>query len=73
MGCVSFMNFDGFACEIIFNTFESFRNTIIGFIFLLNILLIYPIRDYFGQAALQKGSDPNRTYRAQLAVLLAVS
>ena len=66
------MNFDGFSCEIVFNTFESFRNTVIAFLFLLNVLLVYPIKDYFGQPALQTPAVAQRTALAQLGVLLGV-
>lgn len=35
-------------------------------------MLIYPIRDYFGQRALQSPESGERTFIAQLAVLLGV-
>lgn len=45
------MNFDGFVCEIVFNTFESFRGTVLAFMTVLSVMLVYPVRAYFAHLA----------------------
>jgi len=51
------MNFDGFVCEILFNTFDSFRLTVVAFMSVLGVSLVYPVRTYFSHL-LTKFDDP---------------
>ena len=45
--CLAFINFDGLTCEIFFNTFNSFRQTMNSVITITPIMATYPLIRFF--------------------------
>lgn len=47
--CTAFMNFDGFVCEIIFNTFNEFIPVMMSMLAVLPLFLTFPTFHYFSR------------------------
>lgn len=73
--CLAFMNFDGFLCEILFNLFDSFKNSSVVFILVMNAMLVFPIRAYFRSAKLRVANarDKDMVRLAFYALLFTVT
>jgi hypothetical protein len=45
--CLNFINFDGLTCEIFFNTFINFRQTMFSVITITPVMAFYPLLKFF--------------------------